>query len=136
MAVQTDLILKRASSSRSSGEWSEDDYDVIANGVVVGQCSRNCAFASSKVATWPLVAATVRFGSISVIGPKRSQAERDRRVDSSFRKRHGPFYVDMHPPVIGLLRPSRTVGGRLPRPRADQAVGRSPDAAPGKIDWH
>jgi hypothetical protein len=31
------LILKRASASRSSGEWSDDDYDVRADGVVVGR---------------------------------------------------------------------------------------------------
>jgi hypothetical protein len=31
------LILKRASLSRSSGQWSEDDYDVLENGVVVGR---------------------------------------------------------------------------------------------------
>lgn len=32
------LILKRASSSRPSGEWSDDDYDVLAaNGVIVGR---------------------------------------------------------------------------------------------------
>jgi hypothetical protein len=31
------LILKRASASRSSGEWSDDDYDVLAEGEVVGR---------------------------------------------------------------------------------------------------
>ena len=32
------LILKRAFASRSSGEWSViDDYDVLADGVVVGR---------------------------------------------------------------------------------------------------
>ena len=31
------LILKRASASRPSGEWNEDDYDVLAEGVVVGR---------------------------------------------------------------------------------------------------
>jgi hypothetical protein len=32
------LILKRASSSRPSGEWSEDDYDVFEeDGAVVGR---------------------------------------------------------------------------------------------------
>jgi hypothetical protein len=30
------LILKRASASRPSGKWSDDDYDVLANGEVVG----------------------------------------------------------------------------------------------------
>jgi hypothetical protein len=31
------LILKHASASRPSGEWGEDDYDVLADGVVVGR---------------------------------------------------------------------------------------------------
>jgi hypothetical protein len=31
------LILKRASASRSSGEWNDDDFDVLANGEVVGR---------------------------------------------------------------------------------------------------
>jgi hypothetical protein len=31
------LILKRASTSRSSGQWRDDDYDVLENGVVVGR---------------------------------------------------------------------------------------------------
>ena len=31
------LILKRASASRTSGKWSEDDFDVLADGVVVGR---------------------------------------------------------------------------------------------------
>jgi len=31
------LILKRASASRSSGEWGEDDFDVLADGTAVGR---------------------------------------------------------------------------------------------------
>ena len=31
------LILKRASASRASGEWNDDDYDVLADGTVVGR---------------------------------------------------------------------------------------------------
>ena len=31
------LLLKRASASRPSGEWNDDDYDVLADGVVVGR---------------------------------------------------------------------------------------------------
>jgi hypothetical protein len=31
------LMLKRAALSRPSGEWSDDDYDVLADGVVVGR---------------------------------------------------------------------------------------------------
>jgi hypothetical protein len=33
----TQLILKRASASRPSGEWNEDDFDVLADGVVIGR---------------------------------------------------------------------------------------------------
>jgi hypothetical protein len=36
-AGQDVLILKRASASRSSGDWSNDDYDVLAEGAVVGR---------------------------------------------------------------------------------------------------
>jgi hypothetical protein len=31
------LILKRASASRPSGEWNDDDYDVLCHGVVIGR---------------------------------------------------------------------------------------------------
>jgi hypothetical protein len=31
------LILKRASASRPSGEWSDDDFDVLEGGAVVGR---------------------------------------------------------------------------------------------------
>jgi hypothetical protein len=31
------LILKCASDSRPSGEWNDDDYDLLADGVVVGR---------------------------------------------------------------------------------------------------
>ena len=31
------LILKRASTSRSSGHWNDDDFDVLTNGAVVGR---------------------------------------------------------------------------------------------------
>jgi hypothetical protein len=45
----TTLILKRASASRPSGEWNEDDFDVLADGVVVGRIKAN---ASPVGATW------------------------------------------------------------------------------------
>jgi hypothetical protein len=31
------LILKRGSASRPSGQWRDDDYDVLENGVVIGR---------------------------------------------------------------------------------------------------
>jgi hypothetical protein len=33
----TALLLKRASASRTSGEWNDDDFDVLADGTVVGR---------------------------------------------------------------------------------------------------
>jgi hypothetical protein len=33
----TKLILKRGTLSRPSGEWRDDDYDVLEDGVVVGR---------------------------------------------------------------------------------------------------
>jgi hypothetical protein len=33
----SNLVLKRAAASRVSGEWSEDDYDVLCEGAVVGR---------------------------------------------------------------------------------------------------
>ena len=31
------LLLKRAALSRPSGQWNDDDFDVLADGVVVGR---------------------------------------------------------------------------------------------------
>jgi hypothetical protein len=31
------LILRRASASRPSGKWNDDDFDVLADGDVVGR---------------------------------------------------------------------------------------------------
>jgi hypothetical protein len=37
------LVLKRASASRSSGEWSDDDFDVLADGIMVGRIMKTAA---------------------------------------------------------------------------------------------
>jgi hypothetical protein len=47
--VAQQLILKRASASRPSGEWSEDDYDVLADGAVVGRIMKAAASPGSDV---------------------------------------------------------------------------------------
>jgi hypothetical protein len=44
------LVLKRASASRTSGKWSEDDFDVLAEGVVVHATSNlQCEFGTGVV---------------------------------------------------------------------------------------
>jgi hypothetical protein len=37
------LTLKRASASRTSGGWNDDDYDVLADGKVVGRIFKSAA---------------------------------------------------------------------------------------------
>ena len=49
------LTLKRASASRSSGEWGEDDYDVLADGVVVGRIFKTAASPVGKPWMWTLL---------------------------------------------------------------------------------
>jgi len=39
----TSLLLKHASVSRPSGEWNDDDYDVLADGVAVGRIMKAAA---------------------------------------------------------------------------------------------
>jgi hypothetical protein len=36
-AILRACMFKRASSSRPSGEWNDDDFDVLADGIVVGR---------------------------------------------------------------------------------------------------
>lgn len=48
--AMTGLILKRASLSRPSGEWNDDDFDVLADGAVVGRIFK--ANASPVGASW------------------------------------------------------------------------------------
>jgi hypothetical protein len=39
----TSLVLKRALASRPSGEWNDDDYEVIADSLVVGRIMKAAA---------------------------------------------------------------------------------------------
>jgi hypothetical protein len=48
------LILKRASASRLSGEWHDDDYDVLADGVVVGRIMNAAAAPVGMSWMWTL----------------------------------------------------------------------------------
>jgi hypothetical protein len=48
------LILKRASASRPSGEWNDDDYDVLCNGVVVGRIMQVAAVPVGLLWMWSL----------------------------------------------------------------------------------
>ena len=58
------LVLKRASASRLSGEWSDDDYDVLAEGIVVGRIMKAAAAPLGTPWVW-----TVAYGHHEVRSP-------------------------------------------------------------------
>jgi hypothetical protein len=66
----TGLILKRASASRLSGEWSDDDYDVLADGAVVGRIFK--VHAAPEAAPWVW---TLAFGHHEDRTPTRLRAD-------------------------------------------------------------
>ena len=57
----TRLLLKRASASRPSGEWDDDDYDVLADGKVVGRIYEEGSASTPPELRW--------FWSVTVIVP-------------------------------------------------------------------
>jgi hypothetical protein len=48
------LILKRASASRPSGAWNDEDFDVLADGVVVGRIFNSAASPVGSPWMWTL----------------------------------------------------------------------------------
>ena len=48
------LVLKRASTSRPSGEWNDDDFDVLADGAVVGRIMKVHAAPEGSPWMWTL----------------------------------------------------------------------------------
>jgi hypothetical protein len=49
------LILKRASASRPSGEWDADDFDVAADGAIVGRIFKANAAPVGSTWMWTLI---------------------------------------------------------------------------------
>jgi hypothetical protein len=52
--VYSSLVLKRASASRPFGEWNDDDYHVLADGVVVGRIFKANAAPVGEPWMWTL----------------------------------------------------------------------------------
>jgi hypothetical protein len=75
------LILKRASASRTSGQWKEDDFDVLADGVVVGRIMK--AAASPVDAPWLW---TLAFGHHEDRTPTHGYAETREAAMAAFAK--------------------------------------------------
>ena len=76
------LFLKRASASRSSGHWSDDDFDVLCNGTVVGRIFKANAAPVGTPWMW-----TLAFGHHEDRTPTRGYAESREAAMAAFAKR-------------------------------------------------
>ena len=52
MIIGASLILKRASASRPSGKWKDDDFDVLCDGAVVGRIFNAAASPVGSPGMW------------------------------------------------------------------------------------
>jgi hypothetical protein len=77
------LILKHADASRPSGEWRDDDYDVLADGVVVGRTMKAAAAPVGTSWMW-----TLAFGHYEDRTPTHGTKQRGGR-DGGSRKAGG-----------------------------------------------
>ena len=76
------LLLKCASASRSSGQWSEDDYDVLADGIIVGRSFKANAAPVGTPWMWTLV-----FGRHEDRAPTHGYAADARGGDGGVREK-------------------------------------------------
>ena len=53
-SLMSSLMLKRASAFRPSGEWNDDDYDVLADGIIVGRIMKAAAVPVGQSWLWTL----------------------------------------------------------------------------------
>ena len=81
------LILKRASTSRSSGEWNDDDFDVLADGAVVGRILKVHAAPVGSPWMW-----TLAFGQHEDRTPTHGYAETREAAMTAFAKSWRPFF--------------------------------------------
>jgi hypothetical protein len=75
------LVLKRASASRPSGECSDDDYDVLADGFVVGRIFKANAAPVGEPWMW-----TLAFGHHEDRTPTRGYAATREDAMAAFAK--------------------------------------------------
>jgi len=75
------LTLKRASASRSSGGWNDDDFDVLCDGVVVGRIMKVAAPPVGSPWMW-----TLAFGHHEDRTPTHGYAETREAAMAAFAK--------------------------------------------------
>jgi hypothetical protein len=68
------LILKRASISRPDGQWSDNDFDVLADGKVIGRIYENADIGTPPDMRW--------FWSVTEIVPGDTGPDERHRRDA------------------------------------------------------
>src|ERR1700745_3438400 len=96
----TQLVLKRASASRPSGEWGEDDYDVLADGAVVGRIMRAAAAPEGTPWLW-----TLAFGHHEGPTPTHGyEATREAAIEAFAKtRRTSRIFIFCPPPRVGEI---------------------------------
>jgi hypothetical protein len=79
--MEEKLILKRASASRPSGEWNDDDYDVLSAGKAVGRIMKAAASPVETPWLW-----TLAFGHHEDRAPTHGYAATSDAAMSAFAK--------------------------------------------------
>jgi hypothetical protein len=77
----TPLILMRVAASRPSGEWDDDDFDVLADGAVVGRIFNAAASPVGTPWMW-----TLAFGHHEDRTPTHGYAESREAAMTAFAK--------------------------------------------------
>jgi hypothetical protein len=75
------LTLKRAAASRLSGEWSDDDYDVLAEGKAVGRIFKSAASPVGTPWFW-----TLAYAHLEDRTPTHGYAETREAAMAAFAK--------------------------------------------------
>jgi hypothetical protein len=68
-------LLKRAALSRSSGEWNDDDFDVLCNGEVVGRIFKANAAPVGSPWMWTLIFPTMQAARQRTAMRRRARAQ-------------------------------------------------------------
>jgi hypothetical protein len=100
------LVLKRASARRPSGEWNDDDFDVLCDGAIVGRIF--------KVNAAPV--GTPWMWTLAVGHPPVGTAKKNREATAVIVGRRGTNITD--DPHRHLLRARRERPRRRPPPRS------------------
>jgi hypothetical protein len=116
------LILKRASASRPSSQWSDEHYDVLADGKVIGRIYEDASASTLPELRW--------FWSITEIvpaAPKVTNGHAATLDEAEAQVSRGTLPLTM-PPLTARASGSEDDGGLEAKiaPRQSYPIGRAP----------